>query len=739
MASDTGLYTVLWECAADGSSFRLIAASAVLKQLPGFLTAAKTIGELHDALPPHERALALDALAQLRGGAGTVCLQIHPGEGGERLTLDVQARLMRSPDGAVTGYSGCGVIRPGGARVHEPPARTAAVVPATGTPWSNADTAACGDLIARLLGEQGAYIWSYDFASGVLDIAPHNSIVAGYSLKTQATQDRQWWSSKIHPDDLEEHYRLLSHYIYEPGAVFQQIFRISGADGGWRWIHSRGRIIERDAQGEPVRSVGIGLECPPTGAFANQGAGIRSMVDLALDGENNYLWISDMRGETLSFEPRNAPILGYSPEEHPIWQQWFWNARIHPEDLMLLPGIFANAEDGEWTEFGHRVMDIHGVWRMITVRIRVLERDEQGAPVRAVGICRDDTARWQAEEALKTAESVQRLALKASNYFVWVYNVPADEMRIVPDDLGVGGYTPRLDGMRTFHWWLDRIHPDDSGRFVTIFQDVVSGRLREFKYEVRLRSKTGGWIWLQAAGEVLERDKHGLPITVIGGGGDITAIKQMQMQLADSELRYRNILENVSAGVVVVDSHMRIVEANPWFTKTAGWTVQELLGRRVTDFIAPEERGEAMERIQVLLRGDRGFRGVRRRQIRKDGSIITTRVTTTPLRLPNGENGYVALIDDLPEEKNQELEEELGRIRKALEAVARDRDRLGRLMHDFANLMTPVTMNSELLAGHSVVAQSELKPIADDLARAAARACDLIQQYLGEKDRETGA
>ena len=64
------------------------------------------------------------------------------------------------------------------------------------------------------------------------------------------------WFGLLHPDDrdttLEQARRLLAN----PGH-YELEFRLRTRDGGYKWILSRGKVVARDADGNPVRAVGI--------------------------------------------------------------------------------------------------------------------------------------------------------------------------------------------------------------------------------------------------------------------------------------------------------------------------------------------------------------------------------------------------------------------------------------------------------------------------------------------------
>ena len=68
------------------------------------------------------------------------------------------------------------------------------------------------------------------------------------------------WLDLIHPDDLPEVER--QREAHEGGKVplFRVEHRLRAKNGEWRWILNWGRVVERDAEGRPVRGAGIHLD-----------------------------------------------------------------------------------------------------------------------------------------------------------------------------------------------------------------------------------------------------------------------------------------------------------------------------------------------------------------------------------------------------------------------------------------------------------------------------------------------
>jgi PAS domain S-box-containing protein len=101
------------------------------------------------------------------------------------------------------------------------------------------------------------------------------------------------------------------------------------------------------------------------------------------------------------------------------------------------------------------------------------------------------------------------------------------------------------------------------------------------------------------------------------------AVRERTQQLAESEAKYRTLVEEIRDGYFV-NQGGKIVFSNKAFSEMHGYTVDEVLGRPYTDFVAPESLEEVTRtyRSRVQERKTREHYVYNRRH--KDGSSLPT-------------------------------------------------------------------------------------------------------------------
>ena len=88
----------------------------------------------------------------------------------------------------------------------------------------------------------------------ILHSARMNEITGRPPLDTWVGPDE--WTGRMHPDDLAQLGPLYAAVLSSREERFDRVFRTLHADGSWRWVRSRGKVVARDADGRALRLAG---------------------------------------------------------------------------------------------------------------------------------------------------------------------------------------------------------------------------------------------------------------------------------------------------------------------------------------------------------------------------------------------------------------------------------------------------------------------------------------------------
>ncbi len=148
---------------------------------------------------------------------------------------------------------------------------------------------------------------------------------------------------------------------------------------------------------------------------------IEQRHELALAGADLGLWDWNVRTGEVLFDPRWCQMLGYHQDEL-IPHVSTWSGLLHPDDQPEVAAVLEPHLRGEAPgyEVSFRLRHKGGGWIWILARGKVMERDNDGSPLRMTGTHMDITARREAEQALVAAKEAAESANRAKSDFLAV-------------------------------------------------------------------------------------------------------------------------------------------------------------------------------------------------------------------------------------------------------------------------------------------------------------------------------
>lgn len=169
---------------------------------------------------------------------------------------------------------------------------------------------------------------------------------------------------------------------------------------------------------------------------------------------------------------------------------------------------------------------------------------------------------------------------------------------------------------------------------------------------------------------------------------EISMRKKIEEELFESEARFRALYDEAPVGYHEIDRDGRIVSVNRTELDLLGYTLEEMVGRPVWEFVADpaESKRAVMEKLSGSLPPSRAFERTYRR---KNGSLIPVLIEDRLLR--NEEGGIVGIrstIQDITlrkqaEERLKESQQELKRLATQLLSIQEnERKELARELHD---------------------------------------------------------
>jgi len=191
----------------------------------------------------------------------------------------------------------------------------------------------------------------------------------------------------------------------------------------------------------------------------------------------------------------------------------------------------------------------------------------------------------------------------------------------------------------------------------------------------------------------------------------------------DFEERFRVAFEQSPVGIVEADSDGRLLRVNPRFCALLGYGEQDLVGRRLAEFLHPDDVAADTEAMRRLLAREVDATRRDNRYVHRSGTTVWASVSVAPVRAEDGAPRYVvAVLEDVTERRM--LQAQLVQSQK-MESVGR---LAGGVAHDFNNLLTAIIGYAE--TAQAQAADPALQADLEEIGRAARRGADLTRQLL---------
>ena len=146
----------------------------------------------------------------------------------------------------------------------------------------------------------------------------------------------------------------------------------------------------------------------------------------------------------------------------------------------------------------------------------------------------------------------------------------------------------------------DLLHPQDAQKLMDRHARCLRGEAIERYLAFRLRRKNGTSVWVESS--TVRIDWEGQP-ACLAFLSDLTQRRDQAEALVKSEEHYRQVVDNVTEGIIVVqDGH--VVFANPQMLRLTGFTLEEITGLPYMMPIHPEDRPLVVDRYERRMRGE---------------------------------------------------------------------------------------------------------------------------------------
>jgi diguanylate cyclase (GGDEF)-like protein/PAS domain S-box-containing protein len=270
-------------------------------------------------------------------------------------------------------------------------------------------------------------------------------------------------------------------------------------------------------------------------------------------------------------------------------------------------------------------------------------KDKKGEITGYIGIFRDITEQIEKERQLEETKQRYQSLIEQHPDAVFQLDLKGHFLEANDATEQATGYTIEELMNRSFS---SIIAPDTLAITMENFQAAVQGERRTYKCALHHKN-----------GERVECKITHVPIIVnhtitgvLGIAQNITEQKKIQDELIQTKEILESLFNCTLDTIDILDLNQRVINTNPAFESTYGYTEEEVIGKNLS-IIIPENESKLEKSFQTVLDG-KAVHGLEMVLRKKDGSLIDVRLSLSPIRNAEGKITSVAAITrNISEEK----------------------------------------------------------------------------------------
>lgn len=236
-------------------------------------------------------------------------------------------------------------------------------------------------------------VWDWDIQTDKLKLSKIGKRLFGYH-EDETGERMADWAARCHPDDRAHVVACLKDHFRDRAENFSVEFRVLCKDSSWKWLLARGLVVNRAADGKPLRMIGLHSDISERKQWEEELRLASTVFNLA----DEAMFVTNPRNEILSVNPAFEAITGYTPEEVIGRNPKILSAKTHTRDFYR--ELWSElTESGSWSgEVFNRKKSGEAYVEWLTIK-RVL--NEKGELTHHVAVFSDITARKAAEGRMR--------------------------------------------------------------------------------------------------------------------------------------------------------------------------------------------------------------------------------------------------------------------------------------------------------------------------------------------------
>jgi len=381
---------------------------------------------------------------------------------------------------------------------------------------------------------------------------------------------------------------------------------------------------------------------------------------LLAENANDFILLHDLEGNIIFFNQAGIKLAGYTEEE-------IYDKSV--QDLIAPDYITAMQE--------RRNIRFHGNHSSKRYELEFFKKSGNKIPVEVVStpfekngsiqgvlvIGRDITERKRAEKEREKNKRLLERTQEIAHLGSWEYDLKKEKLVWSKEVYRIFGCNPDQFEV-TYENFMELVHPDDREKVDQAYLSSLEKGQKGYEIEHRIKKRDTGEIRY-----ILEKCRHikndsGKILRSVGMANDITNLKNKELELRESEEKFRTLAETAPLAILVYRGD-KWIYANSAAERICGYNLEELKEMNFWDIAAPDYRDLIKDRGFKRERGEPTPGSYEFKILTREGQEKWVYLNGDFIEIGGKPAGFITVLD-ITERK--EAEEELLKHRRAMQA-----------------------------------------------------------------------
>lgn len=446
-------------------------------------------------------------------------------------------------------------------------------------------------------------LWEWNPQTGDVTIDEIWANLVGYTLEELEPVSIDTWNRLVHPDDLKRFEEKTEEYFSGKSKLYEIEVRMKHKDGHWVWILDRGKNVEWNEQGKPVKMIGTHVDIT---ALKKKESQLRHNERLLQETQR----VANLGTYTLNLETKTTQTSAILDQmcwldPHEKLTPEIWEEYLHPDFKYISEKYGESIEQKKPFEAEYKIRNPEDKRERWIYEKAHVEFDKHGNATQMIGIMLDITRRKEQQMQVKRTLAQLKKAEEIAGIGYWEKNLRTGEVFWGSNKYLLYDHDPE-DGPISRKELFQNIHPDDRKDIYDAY--LLAEDKGDLDVTYRYKRPDGTYKTFREKAESIKEDSSG-DIILRGVSIDITSLKAVESQLDDERKRLKIITGLVSDVVWEWNFEYETRSWSEGMETVFGYGLKDLPegGASWTDRIHPEDKEWVVKSFQNSIEQEDHF------------------------------------------------------------------------------------------------------------------------------------